>query len=94
VRAIAVEVRNENIRGIRLEGDTVIPVVDNRVFDDNIITAVYVPSISVLCRLRGSRSSIDRDLVENDVITFVHEIDPFRTVDHFYVADGDVCSLI
>jgi hypothetical protein len=44
VGAVAPEILDEDIGAVGLERDTVVPVVDPAVLDDDVVTAVGVPA--------------------------------------------------
>lgn len=76
-----------------LEGDTVVSIVDDGILKDDIVTAVDIPSICVRCSVWGGRYGVECDVIEDDVRSFVDEIEPFWTIDHFDILDGDIVCL-
>lgn len=51
----------------RLERHAVVSVGDHRVLDDDVVTAVRVPSIRVM----GFEGSVESNVIINDIITFI-----------------------
>jgi hypothetical protein len=56
----------------RLEADAVIAVVDGRISDDNIVAAVNIPAICVLCLVLGSGDGRNADVSVSDVLALVN----------------------
>ena len=56
----------------RFEADTVVPIVDVRVRDGDVVAPEDVPPVRVLRGVRGRRDGGDRDVAEDDVLPLVH----------------------
>jgi len=93
MRAVAIQVGNENVGGIRLERNTVVSVVYNGVFNRDLVAAIDVPSICVRWAMNGSRDGVDIDVLESDILPFVDQVEPLGAVDHLDIFDQDVGRL-
>ena len=71
LRPRTIQVRHQDIRRIRLEGHAVITVVDHRILDDDVVGAVGVPAVGVLCFVVAGGLGGDGDVVVEDVVGFV-----------------------
>lgn len=77
-----------------LETNAIVSVIDARVSNDHVITPVYIPSIRVLSLILRSRHSRYTDVAVRHILTLIHQIDPFRRVDHPDALNSDVIRLI
>lgn len=60
---------------VRFEGDTVVAIVDHGVLNDNIVSSVGVPTISVVCSKVYS-INIDGNIADQDVCRIGNKVEP------------------
>ena len=52
--------------------DAVVPIVDRAAVNYDIVAAIDIPSVRVLCRVLGRRHGRDGDVPKRDVLPLVH----------------------
>lgn len=88
VRAVAVQVLDEDFGAVGLEAHAVVAVVDDTVLDDNVAAPVGVPSVGVLGGVVALAVPANVDVAVHDVGTVGDEVVPLGGVAEVEVLDG------
>jgi len=88
VATVANQVLNNDVGAVRLEGNTIVAVVDVRILNHNVVGAVRVPTIRVFSRVLALATAEDVDVVEDYVGRVGNERVPLRTVSELQIRDG------
>lgn len=72
--SIAMKVLNQDVGAIRFEGDTIVTIVDVTVLNDDVVAAVGIPPICILCHVLAGAKAVDCDVGEQYVRAVRYEI--------------------
>ena len=86
--AITMHILHDDIRTIRLEADTIIPIIHHAILDHNVGRAIRIPPVRVLGRVVALAVPADVQVREDDVAAVGDEVVVLRRVAELEVRDA------